>query len=103
MKMHDFSAATPRSACLPSTRAATIPGKARFNTPIPPAWRSRRRQIRGDDWLVALREVAIACLWKAGGGRIKDTTLAVRRRILSVGLSIWEDKGRRRTCPSKNG
>src|SRR5262249_22033578 len=68
MKMHDFSAATPRSACLSLTLAATIPGKARFNARIPPAWRSRRREIRLDDRLVTRREVAMACLWRAGGG-----------------------------------
>src|SRR5215212_10152007 len=44
IKMHDLSAATPRSPVPGLTLAATVPGTAKLRAPIPPACNNRRRE-----------------------------------------------------------
>src|ERR1051325_5459794 len=66
--MHDFSAAPSPSACLPLTPAATMPGNPRVKAPMPPAWRSRRREIRAACCRLSLGERLITAFRKANGG-----------------------------------
>src|SRR5580704_1128128 len=88
--MQDFFEAPRPSPRLASRLAATVPGRPRAKAPIPPAWRSWRRETTVDGCRLSLSERLIAaspesecCSQRGITGVEHDRTFAVEHDLVN--------------------